>query len=929
MKFSILLSLFLLFCFVPLSGQFIPDLTSPTVQQDIRDELQRRGIDQAEVERRLQTRGVDLSNITPADIPTIEAVIAEMEREQANTPTSSGQPANSTIPTSPTPTRPTPPAPIQLTPDDATGVERAVGEGATVQEAINEAISEAAAEIDTTTARIYGQELFRNRNISVFRQSDNIRPGQDYILGSGDVVSIQIFGSALGTFEYTISDDGYIQPDRMQRINLKGLTLGQAQDLVRRRFRNFYTFDSGQFSMTVASSRTIRVNIYGNVQQSGAYTISAINTAFNALAAAGGPSNIGTVRRIQINRTGEPTQVLDLYDLLMRGKSIDRISLMNNDYIFVPIARRVVKIRGAVRRQASYELIEGEQLQTLIEYAGGLAENAYAPNIIVRRYGGDREEVFNVDYNELLRNGSDFELRPGDRVEVREQLGQVRNQVRIRGAVDFPTTYAVNTDGTRLSDLIRRASPRPDARLDQAFLLRLNPDSTYTFVSVNLEAALASPDSDADPLLFGGDQLRVISTVRSLNSATVSVRGAVEEGLEEYPFDASGNFRIRDALELAGGVLPTATDYGYVYRTDPYNPTVKSYLEFDVSEVLNNPASPQNIALAPNDVVRVLSILGYEDTYTVRITGEVRNPDTLTYAENLSLQDALRLTNGLRLGADPGRIEVFRKVLVAGEAVQVVAATVEVDPDLGLTDGADFLLEPFDHVIVRRIPEFDLEESIMLRGEVLYPGPYPILDDNERILDVIQRAGGLSPKAFPEGATLFRQENSLGYVVMRLNEVIENPNSAFNLVLKQGDQIYIPTSQDFVTIQGATDAVELYPNVVTADGRIAVAFQGNMRAAEYIDEFAAGPSKNADKSRIAVLHPNGEIKKTKSFLFFHLTPKVRKGSIISVPSKPAEREELAQNEERERVNWNKVIADSVGQATAILSLILLVQRVNN
>lgn len=920
-----LLFTLLILAVAPSYAQVIPDPSSTSQQQAVRTELERRGLNEAEVEQRLAARGIDLENITPTDIPVIESILDEMEREAAA----------QTAPPAPLPPTTTPPPTTTIEEEVPAGVgteiEEAVEDGASIEEAVSEAIIDANNEPGSNQkARIYGHQLFRDQSISIYRQSDNVKPSPDYILGAGDEVAIQIFGNALGTFVYEISPTGYISPERMQPIYLKGLSLEQARDLVRRRFNAYYPFRSDQFTMTVTTARTIQVNIYGNVQRSGAYTISAVNTAFNALAAAGGPNDIGTVRKIQINRTGEPSRVLDLYDLLMRGEQISDTYLANNDYIFVPIARRVVEISGAIRRPYAYELIEGEQLLTLIDYAGGLSENAYAPNIAVRRYSGDREEIFNIDYNELISGGTDFTLQPGDRVTVREQLREVKNVVRIEGAVDFANEFAVAANGTRTSELVGRATPRDDARLDRAYLFRLNSDSTYTFSTIDLEAALASPGSEADVLLQDGDRLRILSSVRRTNFSTISVRGAVERGSDDFPFDPSRSLRVRDAIELAGGLNPTATDYGYIYRTDLNNPTIHDYIEFDVSEVMDNPDSPQNIALEPNDVVRIYSILAYEDEFTIRVSGEVRSPTVIPFAENLTLQDALRFAEGLKYTADPGRIDVFRKVLRAGEPVQVIAATVEVDPNLGIVADADFILEPLDQVIVRRIPDFVLEESVLIEGEVAYPGEYPILNANERLSNVIQRSGGLSLEAFPEGARLFRSEDDLGYVVMRLDEVLEDENSTFNLVLKAGDRIFIPKSQDFVTIRGAMDAVELYPSVVTQDGRIAVAYQGNMRAAEYIDEYAAGPSKNADKSRIAVLHPNGEIKKTKNFLFFRVTPKVRKGSIISIPTKPQKEEGVADSgEERERVDWNQVIADSIGQATAILSLILLVQRVNN
>lgn len=927
----------ILFC-CHLTAQ-IPDPNNPLVQQRARQELVDRGLTEAEVRQRLEAEGIDLDNARPDQLPRIQEIIDEMEAEKKNGGTGILRPGEprAAPPTTPQPaSKPPskssqPPLPSQFTPNAAKSIERAIEDGATVQEAISEELIDAAAEQDTSLtqeARIYGHQFFRNQNISVFRQSDNVKVDPSYILGAGDEITVQIFGPSVESFTYEISPGGFIQPTQMPRITLKGVTIEEARAILRRQFSRFYVFGTGQFVVTLNTARTIRVNIYGEVLRRGSYTVSAINNAYNALAASGGPSDIGSVRNIQINRTAESSTTVDLYDFLIAGNPItNELALDNNDYIFVPVADRVVTIEGAVQRPFAYELKAGEQLNTLLRFAGGLAENAYAGGITVRRFAGDRQVVLDVDYETLRSSGADFTLKPGDRVRVPQQSVRLRGSAQVTGAVVYPDSYGVG-ENLRLTQLLQRAVLAEDAQRQFVFLQRLNPDSTYNFQSVALAAALAAPGSTADVNIQEGDIVTVLSQIRRSALGTIRVQGAVENPIDSFPFDASGTLRVSDAIYLAGGLMPDATSFAYVFRTDPTNPSLKQYIGVDILEIMANPDRVDNIILQAGDIVRIFDRTRYTDRLTFQVSGEVRQPDEFAFAEGATLRDAIRLAGGLLFEADPSRVEVFRTVIREGESVQTVAATVDVDVDVETTTAADFLLEPFDKIYVRRIPQFDLEEVIYIGGEVRYPGNYPLLRDNERLVDVIQRAGGLTDEAFPPGATLYRNEQEVGFIVMDLERALDDPAVIDNIILREGDQITIPKSKDLVIIQGATDAGEFYPGVVTADGRIATAYRGNgKRARYYLNEFAGGPAENADRRRIAVLHPNGEIKRTKNILFFRVTPKVRRGSIVTVPVKPPKIQD-PNDPDREKVDWGKVIADSIGQATAILSLVLLVQQVN-
>jgi Periplasmic protein involved in polysaccharide export len=272
------------------------------------------------------------------------------------------------------------------------------------------------------------------------------------------------------------------------------------------------------------------------------------------------------------------------------------------------------------------------------------------------------------------------------------------------------------------------------------------------------------------------------------------------------------------------------------------------------------------------------------------------------------------------------RVEVSRVSFDDTNDGKTVVSIMEINDDYKLTDGSDFFLKPFDIITVRRAPEFELQRNITLKGEVRYQGSYSITKENEKISDVIKRAGGLSEEAFAAGATLYRVKDGVGYVVMALDEVIRNNTSKHNYILKDGDIIEIPKKKDFVSIRGASKAKEIYPDKILKTGQINVPYHKGKTAKWHVDHFAAGVGEDGRRRLITVEHPNGRIEKTNDYGLFKKYPKVEKGSVITVGK--VEDKTLIKDEERKDVDWGRVFADAITQATSILALILLIESAN-
>ncbi len=902
--------LFSFFC-LGLTPLFAQQPSSPVTEQEARAELRRRGVDEDEVIRRLEEQGYNIDNLDPNEIDIIEfqrvleETIAEIEAEQA---TEEAQAMlRDTVPMNQQ--RQEPPA---VEPD-------------TVELETEEEPEEPA------VARIYGHRLFEEGQLPEFKRSLDAKPPETYVLGPGDELTVLIFGVSQIEQRYTINSEGFINLGQNPgspniRIYLKGIDLAQARDLLRNRFSRFYQFRPNEFAVSVNYARDITVNIVGNVSKPSSYNFPALNTAFNALSIAGGINAIGSVRNIDIIR-GTERKRLDVYEYLLNPAVANDYFLQNNDYIYVPVANKVVEIQGAVRRPMRYELLDNENLIQLIEYAGGLKDNAYRNSIQVRRYLNDREEIIDVNLRELLESGEDFALIGGDRVVVREIPRPYQNFVSAQGAVELPGRYQF-TEGMQIADLLDKSGLRPEARTDVAYLKRLRPDSTIQYRRLNLQEILDDPNVESNLSLRPEDQLQVYFQKRYTDGATISVEGAVREPIE-LPFENENDLRVEDAIILAGGLKLDAYNIGFVVRRDPETMRQSDYIQIDVRDAIDNPATSQsNIPLEPYDLVQVFSNKVFTDSFTVNVQGAVRRPGTYVYDEDLTLRDVLTLAGGLKLEASIDRVEIFRIIIQEGQPTQTVAATLEVDRDLNVLSGTgEFPLQPFDLVVVRQLPDFELLEPVLLQGEVQYPGTYALISDNERLFDLIERAGGLSNEAFPGGATLYRTQDSIGFVIMELQEALEDVNSRHNYLLKEGDIIYIPKQQDLVTITGATRADELYPDRVVQGG-FNVAYNKGKNAKYYIDKYAAGIGKDGKASLVTVEQPNGQIDRTKNFLLFKIYPGVEQGATINVGRKP-EKPQDEGNEQESNVDWGKVVANSIAQATSVLSLILLVQRVSN
>ena len=872
-------------------------------QDEIRKQLEKEGIDEEEVRKRLIAEGYDPINIdlnNPNELIEIqkatERIVEEIKAEKAAKIVKE----RDTIP-------------------DNLGSQEQIDETEAIDAFINDvALVE---EKELPKAKIYGHDLYRDGGIKFYKKSEYIQPGPNYLLGPGDNVTVAIWGNSEVNFNQEISSNGFVKFYQIPRIYLSGLRLKDAKEAIQSKFRNNYNFNPNNFEVTISATRNINVYISGDVNNVGSYNISSLNTAINALAAAGGPSDIGSIRNIQLVRKDGSRSTVDLYKFLIDPSITEDFYLQDNDFIVVPVANKVVSISGAINRAYKYELVENEDLKDLIEYAGGLQVDALRKNIKITRIENDEVVILNVDLNKS-GNGDGVALKNGDRIEVSRITDNVRNAVYVEGAVENAGAFAFSPN-MKVSELIGKTVLKRDAILDIAYLVRLNDDQrTVRYEIINIQSILNNAGAE-DILLASGDKLIIRAKSEFVSKNQFTISGAVRrEG--SYDLDSETDLKVSDSIFLSGGLTEKATNFAYIIRNpaDQLNPT---YISIDLTNALNNPSSNDNLSLMPGDRIKVYDQSVYFDESFVTIQGAVRQPQQFKDDASLTLKDVILQAGGLKLEAAANKIDIFRVEFQNNSKTRTLVANASVDENLEITSGGNFELKPFDQIVVRTAPEFELQRSVVLLGEVKYPGTFFLVDDNSTILDVIKEAGGLTDEAFAGGVTLFRAKNEIGYIVVDLERAMKNPKSTLNVILQEGDKIEIPKINNLVTIIGAVKRSDAFVESVAKERKTNFIYEEG-KGVKYYIESAGGFQENADRSGITVIYPNGKRQSTKKFLFFKSNPKVVPGSVISVAYKK-EDESLAKSED-EDIDWGNILSNSIAQATAILSLILLIQNVD-
>lgn len=692
---------------------------------------------------------------------------------------------------------------------------------------------------DTLDRRIFGADLFRRDKVT-FTPSLNIPTPEDYQLGPGDQLVIDIWGAAEQTYEVTVSNEGTISIANIGPIYVNGMEMDKARERIKSSLAQIYSGleaegdepTDTQARISLGNVRSINVTVLGETRFPGTYSVPSLATVFNALYSAGGPDSTGTFRKIEVIRGDSVAATLDIYDFLVYGSQKDNIRLRDQDIIKIDPYISRVEMEGRTKRNGIFELEDGETVQNLITFAGGFSSDAYSERLKVVGNTGSQKQINDIRFPDE----KNFKLQDGDSVHVGKVLDRFANKIEIEGAVFREGDYELK-DSTTVSSLIERAEGiREDAFMNRGLIYREKDDLSTEVVSFNLR------------------------------------------------------------------------------------------------DLLNDPEK-HDIELQRNDIVRISSIFDLQDDYTISVVGAVQDPGTFEYADNMTLEDVILQADGFRESAAPYRIEVSRRI-TDGDSAYVPKETADihrfkVDEDLELDeDIANFRLKPFDRVYIRNAPSYVEQQQVEIKGEVLFPGEYTLDEQDMRISDLIQRAGGLTEYAYPAGGNLTREmdqnvdtayinipdtvESSEGLeqqttkVGIQMDKIINNPGSEEDLILEEGDVLEVPKELQTVQISGEV----LYP--------VSVRYRDNLSLKDYLR--AAGGASDEGKPKDAyIVYANGEVDRASKFLFFRNYPDVRPGATIYVPRKEQERDLTPQ----ERISIYSTI---VSMAAIVTNTIFQVRR---
>jgi protein involved in polysaccharide export with SLBB domain len=660
--------------------------------------------------------------------------------------------------------------------------------------------------------------------------------------------------------------------------------------------------------VTITTARTVQVSIYGEVGVQGGFTLSALNSVFNAIAAAGGPREIGSVRDIQLSRGGK-TSRLDLYTYMTNPDPKIQYDLQNGDVLFVPVAQNIVSISGAVNRPMRYEMVQGEGLKELIQYAGGLVYNAYMDYVQVERFENGERKYLEFNLADVMSGKQTVDLRNGDAVLIHQSDVPMENYVAINGDVYYGGNYDLEGNSS-LQALIEKAKPRYTAKKDFVFVERTKSDETVEVLTVPFPGENGNGDFE----LQARDVVRVLQQSAYRDVDTISVNGQVREPFSRQ-FGLNDRMTVGQAIEYAGGLKPSVYPVAYIFRKDVENPAKMEYITISLDNDLDK-------ELQPGDQLNIYDNTTYTNAGEVRVNGAVKSPFGTTYDPSLTLHDLLTMAGGFEVGAAYDRVEVFR-LNVTEKKSSFDVITLEVDEDYN--PKSDFQLQPFDQIVVRMTPDFTTGRTFEINGRVKYPGVYMLDDNKTQLWEIIEMAGGLLDDADPY-ARVFRTENARGSIGMNLKDAKSRKGKiASDLIMMDGDVVNIVRQENIVVIREIGTRMGQYvPEDFSAASKTMV-YQGSHNAAWYIRHYAGGFQKIANKNSVTVTMPNYQTDGTKrGFLGIRRYPTVQPGGVITVSIDSEKREKL--ETPKEKVNWGQTFNQSVSTLTSVISLIILIDR---
>ena len=669
------------------------------------------------------------------------------------------------------------------------------------------------------SSKVFGRDIFNNKSLT-FEPNMNIATPQNYRLGPGDAVIIDIYGASQKTIQDTVSPDGTVTIEGYGPVSISGLTVSQANARLRGTVGSRYS--SSKIRLTVGQTKTIMVNVMGEVKAPGTYTLSAFATVFHALYMAGGINDLGTLRNIKVYRNNRLVTVVDIYDYILNGKLTGNVRLADNDVIVVGPYDCLVNITGKVKRPMFYEMKKNESINSLLKYAGSFTGDAYKKSVRVNRKTGREYSVYNVEEFDF----ASFRIADGDSVTVEPILNRYANTVEVRGAVFRPGMYNLGEQVNSVRSLIEHAEGlTEDAFKARAVMHRMKTDRSLEVVSVDVEGIMSGKVADIP--LKENDVLFIPTRQDKMNERTITIRGEV---LFPGTYKYADNETIEDFVLQAGGLTDKA-----------------SVVNVNVSRRVSDAK-----ALRPDSLIAQTYTLSLKDGFVIDGTPGfilmpfdevfIRKSPGYTEQQNVTIEGEVHFAGAYTLTKRNARLsDLFKK---AGGSTKEAYLT-----------GARLIRKANDTEKARMEAVLKMQREQQQKNLLQLAASSNSGSNLQQVAESAKNADLEKfnvPDEYPVG--------------IDLSEAIKHPGSDEDLVLREGDRLVVPQYNGTVKINGAV----MYANTVS--------YEKGKRASYYIDQ-AGGFASDAVKNKAYIIYMNGKVAKVSH------GAKVQPGCEIVVPAK--------------------------------------------
>ena len=692
---------------------------------------------------------------------------------------------------------------------------------------------------------IYGAELF-NQNTTGYTSNQNLATPLNYIVGPGDVLTLVVYGVQEYNNDLTVTKEGRVTIENVGQVKVAGLSIEAAADLVKAQMANtaYPSIKNGKtkIALTLGNIRTVQVTIIG-AMKSGRFNVSSLSNVLAVVAEAGGPNEIGSYREIELIRDNKVFKKIDLYDFMKNGDQTNMVTVKDNDIIRIPPFKNRFELKGQVKRPGIFEIAKNESFNSYLQYAGGFDDTAYTAWVKIIQKNEKEKLVKDLASADFLK----YQPKGGDVISVSKVLDHFQNRIKLSGAVFRPDVYEL-TPGMRISELIQRADGlREDAFLGRAQLIRLQPNLLKELITVNLSKALQKNPID-DIELKREDELYINSVLDLRDSLTIDLLGEVRT---EGKFNYVDSMTVKDLILMAGGFTYAANKQVEVARQIQFGDNVNSnkvatILKTEINGDLSFKTGQENFVLQPMDVVTITKKVGYVKPEVVNISGQVQSAGKYTLSSRVDrVSDIVKRAGGLISDAysEGAFIKRSRNNL-----------------DSLKSDETKTSIEEAYNRKFKTQQDAEKENLSKLANATSTNNNSSLLDQNlqkkklKDTLDILMK----------------EMENDYYQIAIDIQQIIKNPGSAYDLVLRDKDEIVVPKMDNRVKISGGV----LRPtNIVYREG---------LTIGECISA-AGGISEYAQRGRAYVVYANGKSNRTKHFGLFRINPTILPGSEVVLP----------------------------------------------